>query len=97
MDGWPVRDRVVMGCLSGVWQKVPEERWRGWLDAFRNEYGSPEPGRFPPDHFEFIDDANDRTAALAGLLGQRVSTLRVWIHRGKERLWRLSYVQDRLA
>jgi DNA-directed RNA polymerase specialized sigma24 family protein len=97
MDGWPPRDRIVLGCLSGVWRKVPSPRWTRWVDECRQEYGYPAPGGFPPDAFENSDNANDRTAALADLLGQRLNTIRVWIHRGRQRLRELTYVSDRIG
>jgi hypothetical protein len=96
MGDWPARDRVVLGCLCGVWRKVPPAHWQRWVDEFRQEYGAPTPGGFPPDDFEGNDDVNERTATLADLLGQRLNTLRVWIHRGKRRLWQLAYVRERI-
>jgi RNA polymerase sigma factor (sigma-70 family) len=96
MDGWPPRDRVVLGCLSGLWRKAPPGRWERWLEECREENGFPPEGGFPPDGFEDLG-APDRTAALADLLGQRLNTLRVWIHRGRGRLWQLSYVRDRIS
>src|SRR5262249_28229050 len=97
MAGWPPRDRVVLGCLSGLWRKVPASHWDGWVSDFRAEYGFPAAARFPPAEFEQTEDVNERTAALARLLGQRLNTIRVWIHRGRERLWQLAYVRDRLS
>ena len=95
MDGWPPRDRVVLGCLSGVWRKVPNALWARWLDEFRDEYGFPAPGGFPPDAFE-TKDIHDRSSLLAELLGQKLNTLRVWIHRGRQRLCQLAWVKERI-
>jgi RNA polymerase sigma factor (sigma-70 family) len=96
MAAWPVRDRVVLGCLAGLWRKLPADRWAKWVEEFRGEYGCPVPGAFPPDDLVNQEGVAERTALLAELLGLRLNTLRVWIHRGRQRLWQLSYVRDQV-
>jgi RNA polymerase sigma factor (sigma-70 family) len=96
MAAWPVRDRVVLGCLAGLWAKLPADRWAAWVEEFRSEHGWPAPGAFPPDDLANREDVAERTAFLAELLGVRLGTLRVWVHRGRQRLWQLSYVRDRV-
>jgi hypothetical protein len=38
---WPLRDRVELLCLAGLWRKVPEPLWRGWIVALQADRGTP--------------------------------------------------------
>jgi DNA-directed RNA polymerase specialized sigma24 family protein len=86
MNGWPLGQRLVLLCLTGLWREVPHARWREWWSAY-SPGGEPcltDP--FPPGEFEMCPDAQERADLLAQLLRIRRGTLAVWVHRCTARL-----------
>jgi DNA-directed RNA polymerase specialized sigma24 family protein len=94
--GWPNRDRVVLLCLAGVWNKVPAAEWDGWVAEHRERCGVPAPGAFPPAALGRCDQVAERNALLADCLHLRRNTLSVLLYRGKSRLLELRYVREQL-
>jgi hypothetical protein len=94
--GWPLRHRLPLLCLSGLWAKVPPADWQRWVDEHRRSFGVPADGPFPPDVLQECDDIPRRNELLAVALNVRRNTLSVWLHRGKPRLLGLRCVRDLL-
>jgi DNA-directed RNA polymerase specialized sigma24 family protein len=59
----PLRDRIIMLVLSGLWCKVPEPLWREWVEAAQL------PWPFPPEEIIHLDDKQRRVAPLAEAMG----------------------------
>jgi DNA-directed RNA polymerase specialized sigma24 family protein len=69
MEAWPASDRVVLLCWFGLWRRVPEPVWLGWLAACDLE------PPVPPEGFDPLDRKAERYAALAPALGVSRNTL----------------------
>ncbi len=91
--GWPHRDRLVLLCLAGLWQKVPGRQWKTWVAEHREQYGNPD-DPFPPEVLAACEQIAARNAVLAVALNLRRNTLSVLLYRGKHRLADLQYVRD---
>lgn len=96
ISGWPHRDRLVLLCLAGLWQKIPGRAWVDWVREHRDTYGTPD-DPFPPDGLAGCDRLADRNAVLAVALNLKRNTLSVVLYRGKFRLAELRYIKDRLG
>ena len=60
VSSWrPLRDRIIMLVLSGLWCKVPENTWKQWV----LEVGWPWP--FPPAAMLSLDNKQERLKVLA--------------------------------
>jgi DNA-directed RNA polymerase specialized sigma24 family protein len=93
---WPHRDRLVLLCLTGLWNKVPAEEWGRWLADHRTRHGVPAQGDFPPSALCRCDQIAERNALLAESLHLRRNTVSVLLYRGKDRLLELRYVRELL-
>jgi DNA-directed RNA polymerase specialized sigma24 family protein len=93
---WPQRDRLILLCLTGLWNKVPATEWGQWIADNRNTYGVPETGAFPSAALGRCDQILERNALLAESLHIRRNTLSVLLYRGKTRLLELRYVREQL-
>ncbi|MCC6240009.1 MAG: hypothetical protein IT448_06905 [Phycisphaerales bacterium] len=85
---WPLRDRLILLPLVGLWWRVPEDKWSAWV----GEYGLEPP--YPPQVFLVADDATQRDTILAELFGLLPNTLSQVKCRGKERIQSLQCAQD---
>jgi hypothetical protein len=97
LGGWPLRHRVILLCLTGLWAKVPSPTWHEWVDEHRQAHGVPAEGTFPAPELLDCAEIAQRNAVLAEALNLRRNTLSAWLHRGKPRLLALRYVRDLLA
>jgi hypothetical protein len=61
IKAWDPLDAVILFCLTGQWDKVPADVWRGWLE----QLSLTEP--FPPDTF-LRSPKTKKRAVLADLL-----------------------------
>lgn len=85
---WPVRTRLFLLTVSGLWFKVSAQEWRAWMD----EDGLEPP--FPPERMLELDNPPDRTALLAEYLGEIRNTLSQQWCRQKKRLLELDYIRQ---
>jgi RNA polymerase sigma factor (sigma-70 family) len=92
LRAWPLRQRLMLLSLTGLWEKVPREEWEAWAGEYRTEQGDSLPDPFPPAELEECADLAQRNAVLSGALGVSRNTLSVWLYRCKRRLLELNYV-----
>jgi hypothetical protein len=97
VGGWPLRHRLALLCISGLWTKVPPGDWQQWVDEHRRAFGVPDDGPFPQAALQACDEIPRRNDLVAGALNIRRNTLSVWLHRGQARLLELRCVRDRLS
>jgi hypothetical protein len=93
---WPPRDRLVLLCLAGLWEKVPAPDWKRWIVEHRDRFGVPDGEPFPPDSLPNCVQIAERNELLSAALNIKRNTLSVLLYRGKSRLLELRYVRDRL-
>lgn len=96
LNDWPLRYRIVLLSLSGLWTKVHRATWDSWVSEYRVLHGVPPTGPFPPRELDASDQIAERNALLARLLNVRRNTLSVWLWRGKALLLELRYVRELL-
>lgn len=89
VSSWkPLRDRIVMLVLSGLWCKVPENTWKQWVrDA---ELSWP----FPPAAMQNLDNKQDRLQPLAEVMGLVENHLCVIWNRRREWLVQLRCIRE---
>jgi RNA polymerase sigma factor (sigma-70 family) len=87
IEEWRLRERVVLLCLSGLWDKVAREKWATWL----RDCGVVMP--FPPSHFAAATE-RQRNAILASALGITRNNLAQQWSRGRKLLRGLDYLRD---
>lgn len=92
--GWTHRERLVLLCLTGFWNKVPAAEWEDMVAGHRECHGVPIPGVFPPADLCRCDQIAERNAMLAESLHIKRNTLSVLLYRGKSRLLELRYLRD---
>jgi hypothetical protein len=84
----PLRDRVLILVLAGLWRKVPSKEWRCWVETC----GWPWP--FPPETVCRCDEPRQRITPLAQAVNMRANTLtQIW-HRKKSWLKNLKCIQE---
>ena len=84
----PPITRLVLLALSGLWGKVPPERWGLWVGAA----GAHLP--FPPEGFTGIEQQAERTERLGAALGLgRAAVARRW-YRGVPLLGKLDCIRS---
>jgi DNA-directed RNA polymerase specialized sigma24 family protein len=88
---WPLRQRLALLSLCGLWEKVPAEEWQEWV----HEDGLSLP--FPPEVLSGVESITRRNEILAGALGVRRNTLSVWLYRYRERVRALTCVRNLLG
>jgi len=90
---WPLAPRLMLLCLSGLWEKVPSDEWAAWGAEYGNQRGTLLPAPFPPDEIRESEEIAGRNAVLARAMGVVPNTLSVWLYRYKGRLRQLLYVR----
>jgi DNA-directed RNA polymerase specialized sigma24 family protein len=93
---WPLRQRIVLLCLTGLWIRIKPSLWQQWVADYRQAYGSPVLASFPPPELQDCEEIAQRNGILAAALNLRRNTLSVWLHRGKPLLLDLQCVRELL-
>jgi RNA polymerase sigma factor (sigma-70 family) len=96
LRAWPLRQRLALLGLTGLWEKVAGEEWEAWVGEYRAHSEGDLPDPFPPEHLRQADDVAQRNAILSGALQVPRNTLSVWLFRYKQRLRDLHYVRGLL-
>lgn len=85
IQAWPLKVRIILLCLAGLWQKVPEALWRTWVEEFGLA------SDFPPPEYSGADDCKVRRRKLCEFIDITSANLnQVWC-RGKKRLLSLEF------
>jgi DNA-directed RNA polymerase specialized sigma24 family protein len=88
----PVADRVIVLCLLGLWNKVPQPIWEEWTTLWAEQNGIDLP--FPPGALVALHDGHDRKRWLAELLGITEGAISQRLCRARAWLKQLSYVRE---
>jgi hypothetical protein len=86
IDSWPPALRVEVVSLAGLSQKVPAERWEGWLTDYERARQIRLPRPFPPDDVRQHDRERTRFRLFAELFDYSPNLLSVRWKRGRDRL-----------
>ncbi len=84
----PLRDRIIMLVLSGLWCKVPEWLWKEWVEAA--ELPSP----FPPEAMLDLHEKEQRLGPLAEAMGLTRNHLCVIWNRRRKWLVQLRCIRE---
>lgn len=94
LRGWPLRDRLVLLCITNLWTKVPNGVWREWVLNHRDRYGVPDGDLFPPTALADCHLVSEKNEILSGTLEIKRNTLSQLLCRGKQRLLDLRYIRE---
>jgi len=84
----PLRDRIIMLVLSGLWCKVPERLWKEWVEAAEL------PWPFPPEAMLHLHEKEQRLAPLAEAMGLTRNHLCVIWNRRRKWLVELRCIRE---
>ncbi len=97
LETWPVRQRLELMCLIGVWQLVPGPRWEHWLSDFEVQTGRSLPRPFPLFQVMGTDDRQGWLGWLATAFGCTTNVLSQHRVRWQHRLAELNYFRERYS
>jgi len=87
IEAWPVRDRLRVLVIAGLWRKVPEHLWVGWCE----EEGLSQPF---PDEIGEPATTQDGIAWVAAELGESLEAAKQHWYRKRKLLRNLEYVRE---